>query len=791
MSDSPSTSGVKRRIKVSYTCRECRSKRTKCDKKSPCLACKNRKSACEYDSERQIKPRRPNKDSLILRLSNQLDYYKKMCKQFVPKSEFRDFSSDLVDIDYALGSRTLKKHNTFMTNEEDTINDLIIHSTNNNDSGEMLSIKYLLNNDDHVKRVFFKTPDQNKQTTNKISNITPSSIYYNKLTPYQKYQFKDFSEKLLSDKAYSNESAQSEYYAKAFQFSQYDNRFDDLNIVEDYVIDKPTPLLIMIQEDIQDNLPSYTDLHFLINIYINNFYSEAPLFDITEIQTFIKENITKGKNDKIIIKPLETDIRNKVCYYSMIFIICGVSSISHKLKTYSKNENVLDFKYQMDNSKSIILSMQLIKCSKVYLDPNIIKLTAFMNIWLNFCYLPNPNFHSNVNDDIPTRLLTHSLLVLSDNINLYTLNHDNPNIGLFENDKEKNMKNYFILLFSIVVSIDDIYNQKCVTFKIDDNQRERLLQYSYKYNPLTNSESLTQTVNNNYNLYLVKLIMLYHIQDCYALITKITGSINLTQFEKRLNFMLEFYNRELSLNYMKTPNTKSIIFDTFTPNIKLDQTVAINKILFEISLIKTTSELKIYSLLLNKLEENKNIKYIDYFMKMINKIIDNLIMLNDFTNGSYQKYLGDLESIMMAKNCKRLFNQIIFCTLQLLSKFILNNHEFSEIITVLFKILYKCINLYTLKYRFIHYDAFKVCLFVENVIINYVNGEYSMFKGITNEVGQVLSNHKNEIEVAFRQKRLTDILNKDNLLELDLNYMNKLKSNINFSHLFTDDFLTK
>jgi hypothetical protein len=145
----------------------------------------------------------------------------------------------------------------------------------------------------------------------------------------------------------------------------------------------------------------------------------------------------------------------------------------------------------------------------------------------------------------------------------------------------------------------------------------------------------------------------------------------------------------------------------------------------------------------------------------------------------------------MAKNCKRLFNQIIFCTLQLLSKFILNNHEFSEIITVLFKILYKCINLYTLKYRFIHYDAFKVCLFVENVIINYVNGEYSMFKGITNEVGQVLSNHKNEIEVAFRQKRLTDILNKDNLLELDLNYMNKLKSNINFSHLFTDDFLTK
>ncbi len=72
----------------------------------------------------------------------------------------------------------------------------------------------------------------------------------------------------------------------------------------------------------------------------------------------------------------------------------------------------------------------------------------------------------------------------------------------------------------------------CDFLKIDDNQRERLLQYSYKYNPLTNSESLTQTVNNNYNLYLVKLIMLYHIQDCYALITKITGSINLTQFEK-------------------------------------------------------------------------------------------------------------------------------------------------------------------------------------------------------------------------------------------------------------------
>ncbi len=57
-----------------------------------------------------------------------------------PKSN-SEVLSDLVDIDYALGSRTLKKHNTFMTNEEDTINDLIIHSKNN-DSGEMLSIKY-------------------------------------------------------------------------------------------------------------------------------------------------------------------------------------------------------------------------------------------------------------------------------------------------------------------------------------------------------------------------------------------------------------------------------------------------------------------------------------------------------------------------------------------------------------------------------------------------------------------------------------------------------------------------
>lgn len=65
MPDSTSDDGIKKkRIKVSFTCKECRNRRTKCDKKSPCLACKNRNSSCEYDAERQIKPRRPNKDSL-------------------------------------------------------------------------------------------------------------------------------------------------------------------------------------------------------------------------------------------------------------------------------------------------------------------------------------------------------------------------------------------------------------------------------------------------------------------------------------------------------------------------------------------------------------------------------------------------------------------------------------------------------------------------------------------------------------------------------------------------------
>lgn len=790
MSETLPTNGIKKRIKVSYTCKECRLKRTKCDKKSPCLACKNRNSVCEYDTERQIKPRRPNKDSLILRLSNQLDYYKKICKQFAPKSEFRDFSNDLVDIDYALGSRTLKKHTNFMTNDEDTVNDLIIQSQINNGSGDMLSLKYILNNDDNVKKVFMNEHHSGNENSFSSDDLITSSIYFNKITTFQKHQFLEFTNQLLSKFDFVNENAQSEYFDKAFQFLHHDDKTQELNIVEDVVVGQPSALLQQLQSRIQESLPVYSDLHYLINVYINNFYSEAPLFDINEIKTFIHENVSKGENDKCIIKPLVVDIRNKICYYAMLFVICGVSNISLKLKAYANNENSLDFNYQMDNSELIILSMYLIKCSKIYLDPNIIKLTAFMNIWLNFCYLPNPKFQAHIKETLPTRILTNILKVLSDNINIYPLNHDNPNIGLFEEDKEKNLYNYFTLLSSIVISVDDIYQEKCVTFKMDDVQRERLLQYSYKHNPLTNNTSLTQTLNNNYNLYLVKLIMLYHIQECYSLITKLTGIINLTQFEKRLNFMLEFYNRELSLNYMKTPNTKSIIFDTFTPNIAVDQTVPINKILFEIHLIKRTSVLKMYSLLLIKLENVNNEKYYEYFVKIINNIIDNLVMLNDFTMGNYQKYLGDLESILMWKNCGRLFDQLLFSTLQILSKFILNNHGFENIIGTLFKTLYKCINLYTLKYRFIHYRAFKVCLFIENIIINYVNGEYSTVNITTNGEKGLLK-HKDEIDNILQQKKLTDILNQDNLLELDLNYMSELRSRVDFAELFSDDFLTK
>lgn len=782
MPDIMSGDGIKKkRIKVSFTCKECRIRRTKCDKKSPCLACKDRNSSCEYDAERQIKPRRPNKDSLILRLSSQVDYYKKICKQFVPNSEFRDFNTELINIDYALGSRTLKKHNTIITTHKNNTNDVLIQYKVNTGSDNLLSLKYCLRNDTGFNQVFLNSKNDNKHTSTSIDDVS-ISVHYKKISSYQKAQFEKFNQYIHGNHQV-NDLSQNELVDKTFKFFHYDYHHEELDIVEDEVVGEPSKLLNNLMEDIQTILPSYTDLNYLINVYINNFHSEAPLVTFDGIKKFIKDNIVRGDNDECVIKPLRTNIRDSLCHYAVIFIIFGISNASLKLKTFFTNDEAFSFSNDIDPNKLAIMAMQLIKCSKVYLEPNITKLTGFLYVWLNFCYLPNTNTYANINDGSPTRVLTNILLVLCDNINLYVLNHDNPNIGLTDDDTQS-FRNYFILRLSLITSIDDIYNHKCVSFRFDETQRQRLLQYCYKNNPLTNNSPISQNVSNIYNLYLVKLIMMYHIQDCYSLITKLSGTINLTHFENRLNFMLEYYNRELSLNYMKTPNTRSIIFETYTPNIKIDQHVAINKILFEIKLIESISELEMYSFLIMVLETTHIEKYWEYFFKLVNKIVDTLILLNDFVVGNYQKYLGDLKSIFMSKNCERLFEQLLFSTLQVLSRMILNSGGLEGVIGIMFKVLMKTLAQYTKKYRFINYRSFQYCLFVEDILIKYTGGKYNLNQHKGKETMDV-----NKLHDIVAQRKLLDVISGDEF-KLDVDYMSRVSFSVNICDMFAKEFMS-
>lgn len=781
MPDNASDDGIKKkRIKVSFTCKECRIRRTKCDKKSPCQACNNRNSLCEYDAERQIKPRRPNKDSLILRLSSQVDYYKKICKQFVPNSEFRDFNTELINIDYALGSRTLKKHNTIVTNYKNNSNDIVIQYKCGTGPDALLSLNYCLKNDNGFNQIFLNSKE-NKHTNTNNCDLS-SSVHYKKISNYQKVQFERFN-KLIQSHHRLNDPSQKELVDKTFKFFHYDYHNADLEIVEDEVVGESSQLLKKLMEDLQKMLPSYTDMTYFIDVYMNNFHSEAPLVTFDDIKRFINENVVRGDNDECILKPLKTNIRNSLCYYAIIFIIFGISSESLKLKTFFRNDAAFSFRNDVDPSKLATVAMQLIKCSKVYLEPNITKLTGFLYVWLNFCYLPNANSYATINDGSPTRILTNILLVLCDNINLYALNHDNPNIGLTD-DETETLRNYFMLRFSLITSIDDIYNQKCVSFKFDETQRQRLLQYCYKNNPLTNNAPISQNESNTYKLYLVKLVMMYHIQDCYSLLSKLSGTINLTHFENRLNFMLEYYNRELSLNYMKTPNSRSIIFETYTPNIKIDQHVAINKILFEISFIKSVSELKMYSFLITVLETNQIEKYWEYFFRLVNKIVDTVVMLNDFVVGNYQKYLGDLESLFMTKNCERLFDQLLFSTLQVLSRMMLNSVGLKGVIDTMFKVLMKALSLYTKKYRFIRYRSFQYCLFVEDILIKYTKGEFSLNESNKQEPIDV-----NTLHEILSQRKLLDIIQCDEF-ELDVDYMSSVKDSLNICELFTNEFMS-
>ena len=128
------TKPKQKRSKISYSCLKCREKRTKCDRKLPCSSCKIRKSKCDYDTSIQSKPKRPNKDSLIIRLSKQLEFYKNMACKYTPRQELSVFSEDIEAIEYALGVRTLKKNM-----HSDSSNPYLDYSPSSKDSGSYIN----------------------------------------------------------------------------------------------------------------------------------------------------------------------------------------------------------------------------------------------------------------------------------------------------------------------------------------------------------------------------------------------------------------------------------------------------------------------------------------------------------------------------------------------------------------------------------------------------------------------------------------------------------------------------
>lgn len=732
----------RKRAKISFSCIVCREKRTKCDKNTICSACKKRGSTCQYDTLTQQKPKRPNKDALILRLSKQLEFYKDLACKYTPKDKLSLFSEETHAIDYALGSRTLKKANS--VHEDNTP----IHSSTNDDDHYILKLKrnndnflygiftdmYIFKSDDYINTLFFKKKNTNSLNTKKddifiITNLLSNQTFKSE---FQKSQSLKFTQALN----FENSIREKKQFYNPFTGFFNTFHFDDVreNTIENVIENEPSDLLRNIIDLINAILPSRQFILHLKKEYFEKLYPEFPFLDV-EFFDYTLLNVLNFDNERVFLNLDKDDVHNQICTIGLLLSILY-------LAYFNENNNV-DF----DNNimdQYLEIAMKLLLSTDVLCNPTEHKFSLLCQMWVCLTITPQSNFSEDITKRTPTGSLVGVITSVAFDLkigldsDLDERAHRVPtSLRIFR--KKLTSAYTFITLSEDILKNGVKENIKFPNFTLNDETKEL-----GSNNELEN-EFFRFAASRNH---LYKLIY-----DVMTMFSKTRSNYNSNEYVEKVDVSLlnykiiqlfEFVDEAFPFNSMPkvSSDNEKLYFPSSLELYSINKTLVKNMYTINCWITSRAIILKVHHVVMVSCEHlafegfnNTANKYFMYYIiESLKHSMDLLVIIRKIHNKEFNDYLAGVQSLFLEHITLYSYSKAFLVLLQFVGKcfvfkiylqrMVLNEgddstklkvemHLIREMREVSSSVLFEALHEYSNLYRFKRYKCFKLCLFFD------------------------------------------------------------------------------
>lgn len=732
----------RKRAKISYSCIVCREKRTKCDKNTICNACKKRGSTCQYDTISQQKPKRPNKDALILRLSKQLEFYKDLACKYTPKDKLSLFNEDIHAIDYALGSRTLKKsqnlHDINNSNQA-SINDdhYILQLKRNNDNFlyDIFTDMYIFKTDDYINTLFFKkqhiktTVNSKKDDILIINNLLSNQTFKSN---FQKLQSLKFTQKLHVE----NSTKESREFYNPFTGLYNTFKFDNVkeNTIENIIEDEPSDLLKNIIHFINKILPSRQFINHFKKEYFEKLYPEFPFLDVDFFELTLM-NVLSFDNDRAFLNLGKEDIHNKICMVGLLLSILY-------LAFFNENNNV-DF----DNNiidQYLETSMKLLLCTDCYSNPTEHKLSLLCQIWVCLTITPQSKFSDDITKIAPTGSLVGVITSLASDLkigfdsDLDERAHRVPtNIKIL---RRKLKSAYTIITLSEDVLKNGVKeNIRFPNLSLNDDVKEL-----GSDNELENEFFRCAALRNHLYKLIYDIMTIFSKNRSHDEKDEYVEQVDISLLNFKIVQLFQFVDKAFPLNNMEkiTSDNERLYFPSSLNLYSISKTLVNNMFTINYWITSRAIILRIYHVVLVSCEywafegfnNTANKWFMYYIVESLKYSMDLLVVIRKLHHMEYSDYLNGVQSLFLEHIVLYSYSKAFIVLLQYIGKcfvfkiylqrMVLNEgddstklkvemHLINEMTSVSTSVLFEALHEYSNLYRFKRYKCFKVCLFFD------------------------------------------------------------------------------
>lgn len=740
--DTSNNQSLKRkRAKISFSCIVCREKRTRCDKNTICSACKNRGSTCQYDTLTQQKPKRPNKDALILRLSKQLEFYKDLACKYTPKDKLSLFSEETHSIDYALGSRTLKKVNIVQKDNA------IVHPFTNEDDQYILQLKrnndnflygiftdmYIFKSDDYVNTLFFKRNKTNSLDTKKddISFITSLLSNQTFKSEFQKAQSLKFTQALNFENSIMGKKEFYNPFTGFFNTFNFDNVRE--NTIENVIENEPSDLLRNIIHLLNNTLPSRSFIQKLKKEYFENLYPEFPFLDVDFFEHTLL-NVLNFDNERVFLHLGKNDIHNKICMIGLLFSILYLA--------YLNENNNVDFDNDIID-QYLEIAMKLLLSTDVLCNPTEHKFSLLCQIWVCLTITPQSKFSEDITKRTPTGSLVGVITSVASDLKI-GLDSDlderaervPSGLGIFR--KKLSLAYTIITLIEGILKNGAKENNKFPNLSFNDQTTQL-----YSTNELENEFFKFAALRNH----LYKLIY-----DVMTMFTKTRSNesndyvehVDLSLLRHKITKLFQFVDEAFPFNKMTKVSTgnEMLYFPSSLRTYSVNKALVKNMYTINCWITSRAVISRVYHVVMVSCEHwafegfnsTANKWFMYFIIESLKHSMDLLVTIRKIHNKEYKDYLAGVQTLFLEYIVLYSYSKAFVVLLQFVGKcfvfkiylqrMVLNEgdnstklkvemHLIKEMRDVSSSVLFEALHEYSNLYRFKRYKCFKLCLFFD------------------------------------------------------------------------------